>query len=182
MVALPTKMVVEKMKQGKVTGYRKTRRVRTHRRLLTSGLRWCLPLLQQVLSLWPVIALIVIFLMPETPHLRVSYSYAGSSDHPRYINCQYLGIDGVVRVRGRQCPLVTLMNGSRVSTEALRRPGEYHQSFLQGHRETDGAAQTRPWHPAEKWDRPAPFGSSDIQTRDRPASRAVRLHIQGRKV
>ena len=116
------------MKQATVRKYQRRRRPRTTRRWVTASLRWGLPLLQQVLSLWPVIALIVIFLMPETPHLRVSYTSTGTRDEPRYLTCEYLGIDGLVNVRGRQCPLVTFMNGQPVNREALRRSGEYHQS------------------------------------------------------
>lgn len=80
------------MKQAKVLNYK---RIRTStfswgwgiRALVRVGLRMliaCLPLV-------PFIALAVPFLLPETPHLRIQYTYAGSYNHPIYRECQYFG-------------------------------------------------------------------------------------------
>ena len=94
----------------------KVRRYKTLRR--PSGLGWGymgpvmwvgLRILIALLPLTPVIAIAIVFLLPETPHLRVSYTYTGSYEHPSYRTCQYLGIHGTVDVIGQDCPLVRLM-------------------------------------------------------------------------
>jgi hypothetical protein len=97
------------MKQAKVLNYQ---RVKTSfswgwgiRALFRVGLRIliaCLPLL-------PFIALATPFLMPETPHLRVKYTYTGSSARPIYRECEYLGIHGRVYQWGPDCPLMMFL-------------------------------------------------------------------------
>ena len=69
------------------------------------GLRWLITLL----PLLPVLALVMIFLLPQTPHLRISYSYTGTYEHPIYRECNYLGIHGFIRVLGPDCPLVAFI-------------------------------------------------------------------------
>lgn len=100
------------MKQAKVLNYKKIRTSSISwgwgiRALIRVGLRMliaCLPLL-------PFIALALPFLLPETPHLRIQYTYTGSYDHPIYRECRYFGMHGWVYVTGPDCPLVRLMDG-----------------------------------------------------------------------
>ncbi len=98
------------MKQAKVLSYKK---IRTSsftwgwgiRALIRVGLRMliaCLPLV-------PFIALAVPFLLPETPHLRISYTYTGSYSHPIYRECTYLGVYGMAHTFGPECPVVTFL-------------------------------------------------------------------------
>jgi hypothetical protein len=69
-----------------------------------------LRLLIALLPLSPFIVLAALFFLPQqTPHLRVSYTYTGSSDQPSYRTCQYLGIHGTVGVVGQDCPIVAFM-------------------------------------------------------------------------
>lgn len=75
------------------------------RALIRVGLRIliaCLPLV-------PFIALAVPFLLPQTPHLRIVYTYTGSYEKPRYRECQYLGIHGRILKNGPECPIVTFL-------------------------------------------------------------------------
>lgn len=98
------------MKQAKVLNYKKIRTSSFSwgwgiRALCRVGLRMliaCLPLL-------PFIALATPFLLPETPHLRISYTYTGSYNHPIYRECQYFGMHGWVHEFGPDCPLVTFL-------------------------------------------------------------------------
>lgn len=101
------------MKQAKVLNYKKIRTSSFSwgwgiRALFRVGLRImiaCLPLL-------PFIALATPFLLPETPHLRIIYTYTGSYSHPRYRECQYLGIHGRILVDGPDCPIVRMMSST----------------------------------------------------------------------
>ena len=99
------------MKQAKVRSYRKIRKTFGlgwgYRALFRVGLR----LLILLLPLLPFIAMAMVFSLPQTPHLRTSYTYTGSHDHPNYRACQYLGVHGTVQVMGQNCPLITFMNG-----------------------------------------------------------------------
>lgn len=98
------------MKKAKVRGYKKTRKPFFLgwglRALFRVGLRiliTCLPFL-------PFMAIGAVFFLPQSPHLRVSYTYTGSFEYPIYRTCQYLGIHGTVQVIGQDCPLVAFMN------------------------------------------------------------------------
>ncbi|HNP84061.1 MAG TPA: hypothetical protein PKN47_21550 [Nitrospira sp.] len=100
------------MKQAKVLNYKKLRQPISWgwgiRALIRVGLRIliaCLPLL-------PFIALATPFLLPETPHLRVKYTYTGSSARPIYRECDYLGVHGWVHLWGPDCPIVRFMEDS----------------------------------------------------------------------
>ena len=99
------------MKQAKVKRYR--------RRQMPFGMGWDNRALVRVgirllligLPLLPFIAVAIVFMLPETPHLRVSYTYTGSHEHPNYRTCQYLGIHGFSQVIGQDCPLVAFIEG-----------------------------------------------------------------------
>lgn len=97
------------MKQAKVLSYKRFSKSFSWgwgiRALIRVGLRMliaCLPLV-------PIIALAVPFLLPETPHLRIQYTYRGSYDHPIYRECQYLGIHGRVLLDGPDCPIIQML-------------------------------------------------------------------------
>lgn len=97
------------MKQAKVLTYKTIKQPISWgwgiRALCRVGLRMliaCLPLI-------PLIALATPFLLPETPHLRIRYTYTGSYDHPIYRECQYLGIHGRVVIDGPNCPIIQMM-------------------------------------------------------------------------
>ncbi len=97
------------MKQAKVLSYQKSSKSFSWgwgiRALIRVGLRIliaCLPLL-------PLIALATPFLLSETAHLRVSYTYNGSNTHPIYRECKYLGIHGWVYHWGPDCPLMMFL-------------------------------------------------------------------------
>ena len=97
------------MKQAKVLHYKKITKSFSWgwgiRALFRVGLRIliaCLPLL-------PFIALATPFLLPETPHLRVKYTYNGSYTRPIYRECEYLGIHGRIHMFGPNCPIVAFM-------------------------------------------------------------------------
>jgi|CXWL01.1.fsa_nt_gi hypothetical protein len=99
------------MKQARVRSYKTIRRPLglgwgTLRALVRVGLR----ILIALLPLWPFIVLAALFFLPvQSPHLRVSYTYTGSYEHPSYRTCRYLGIHGTVDVIGQDCPIVRLM-------------------------------------------------------------------------
>ncbi len=99
------------MKQARVRGYKAIWRPLglgwgTVRALVRVGLR----ILIALLPLWPFIVLAALYFLPiQSPHLRVSYTYTGSYEHPSYRTCQYLGLHGTVDVVGQDCPIVRLM-------------------------------------------------------------------------
>ncbi len=99
------------MNTAKVRSYKTIRRPLglgwgTVRALVRVGLR----ILIALLPLWPIIVLAALFFLPvPTPHLRVSYPYTGSYEHPSYRTCQYLGIHGSVDVIGQDCPIIAFM-------------------------------------------------------------------------
>ncbi len=66
-------------------------------------------LVRLLLPLLPVIVLVGLFLLPKTPHLRVQYTYRGDHEHKQYITCDYLGINGVVKVFQNPCPLILFL-------------------------------------------------------------------------
>ena len=80
------------------------------RRRLLSSLSSLSRLLAWVLNRWPLIAMAAFFYFEEGPHLRVAYTYQGSSDNPRYISCTYLGSRGFVPGYVPGCPVVAWMN------------------------------------------------------------------------
>ena len=67
-------------------------------------------LLRGLLPAFPLIALIAVFLLPQTPHLRVSYTYRKAGIERIYLNCRYLGIYGFCsNVSGHNCPLIVFI-------------------------------------------------------------------------
>ncbi len=98
------------MRQVKVKSYRSPRKPVQLGRGVGRLFRVALRGLILLLPLVPFIAIGILFSLPSTPHIRVSYTYAGSKEHPRYITCDYLGIHGTVqKVFGQECPLMTFM-------------------------------------------------------------------------
>ncbi len=124
------------MRRVKVTSYQNPSRGLGGRYHFLRLLDLCSMLIRGLLPLLPFIVIGALFLLPKTPYLRVSYTYTGSYEHPRYISCRYLGIHGWHTVYGNHCPMVTLMNGAPFRQESLRRPDESHQFVRQGHRGT----------------------------------------------
>lgn len=67
-------------------------------------------LLQGLLPALPLMALIAVFLLPQTPHLRVSYTYRKAGIERIYLDCRYLGIYGFCsNVSGHNCPLIAFI-------------------------------------------------------------------------
>mgnify|MGYP001187785563 CR=1 FL=1 len=97
------------MKQAKVLNYQKIKKPILLGRGIWALYRVGLRILIACLPLLPFIALATPFLLPETPHLRISYTYAGSYRHPIYRECQYFGMHGWVKVWGPDCPVLTFM-------------------------------------------------------------------------
>lgn len=99
------------MRRAKVTGYKRPARGFGLRGGLLGFLGLCHTILRGLIPLLPFIVIGVLVLLPRTPHLRVSYTYTGSYENPRYITCRYLGIHGWLTLYGNHCPILTLLNG-----------------------------------------------------------------------
>lgn len=63
-------------------------------------------LLSHAVRSWPLILVAAFFLSSQGPHLRVTWTYRGSSENPIYIDCTYLGSRGFVPALGPVCPLI----------------------------------------------------------------------------
>jgi len=61
-------------------------------------------------AFWIAVGLMVAYQLPTTPHLRITYSYTGSSSAPRYVECRYFGLHGGVTTFGPRCPIVAMFN------------------------------------------------------------------------
>ena len=72
----------------------------------SSKLSWLLNVLAFLLERWPLVLIAVFFLTPQGPHLRVSYAYYGTYEHPTYTSCTYLGSRGFREAYGPDCPVV----------------------------------------------------------------------------
>ena len=67
-------------------------------------------LLRGLFPALPLMALIAVFLLPQTPHLRVSYTYRKAGIERIYLDCRYLGIYGFCsNVSGHNCPLIAFI-------------------------------------------------------------------------
>jgi len=99
------------MRRAKVTGYKPPSRGFGLRVGLLGVLGFCHTILRGALPLFPFILIGVLFLLPKTPHIRVSYTYTGSYENPRTITCRYLGIHGWFTLYGNHCPILTMLNG-----------------------------------------------------------------------
>lgn len=97
------------MKQAKVLDYQRVKISFSWgwgiRALFRVGLR----ILIAFLPLLPFIALATPFVLPKTPHLRMMYTYTGTYSHPRYRECEYLGIHGRVHILGPDCPFIAFL-------------------------------------------------------------------------
>lgn len=84
----------------------KPRRVRKWR-LLSSFVR----LLASLLKVWPLLLIGAFIISPISPHLRWTYQYRDSGQTRIYINCNYLGMDGVVFPKGfTECPIILFID------------------------------------------------------------------------
>ncbi|MCA9470106.1 MAG: hypothetical protein KC643_32300 [Nitrospira sp.] len=99
------------MKKAKIKGYKKVRTSLFLGRGIRALFRVGLQMLITCLPLLPFIAIGAVFFLPQSPHLRVSYTYTGSYEYPSYRTCQYLGVHGTVQVIGQDCPLVAFIEG-----------------------------------------------------------------------
>ncbi|GJL49748.1 MAG: hypothetical protein NPIRA01_09750 [Nitrospirales bacterium] len=99
------------MKQAKVTGYKKTRKPFGFSQRASAFFRSVLRMLIALLPFLPFVAIAIVFFLPQTPHLRVSYTYTGTHEHPIYRTCRYLGVHGTVQVIGQDCPLIKFIVG-----------------------------------------------------------------------
>ncbi len=97
------------MKKAKIRGYKKIRKPLSLGRGVSGLFRLALRILPGLFPLLPFIAIGIVFSLPQTPHLRVSYTYTGSKSHPRYITCDYLGIYGQTTVFGNRCPMIVFI-------------------------------------------------------------------------
>ncbi|MGQ0556013.1 MAG: hypothetical protein ACT4PN_08740 [Nitrospiraceae bacterium] len=94
------------MKQAKVLSYKRFSKPFSWGWGIWALIRVGIRILIACLPLVPFIALATPFLLPETPHLRVVYTYTGTYSHPRYRECEYLGIHGRVHILGPNCPVI----------------------------------------------------------------------------
>lgn len=97
------------MKQARVLGYEKIKQSLSWGRGLKALFRVGLRMLIACLPLVPFIVLATPFILTKTPHLRVIYTYNGSSSHPIYRECEYLGVHGRVHLLGPNCPIVMFL-------------------------------------------------------------------------
>ncbi len=97
------------MKQAKVLNYKTIRQPISLGWGIGALFRVGLRILIACLPLLPFIALATPFLLPETPHLRIKYTYTGSSTRPIYRECEYFGIHGWVYQWGPDCPLMMFL-------------------------------------------------------------------------
>ena len=98
------------MKKAKIKGYKKIRTPLFLGRGLRALFRVGLRMLITLLPLLPFVVIGVAFFLPQSPHLRVSYTYTGSYEHPNYRECRYLGVHGMVKIGiGQDCPLIAFI-------------------------------------------------------------------------
>lgn len=60
-----------------------------------------------LLGQWPLLLVVLFFLSPVGPHLRITYSP---------ISCDYLGSHGFVHIRGDRCPLIAIIDSRTQGT------------------------------------------------------------------
>ena len=102
------------MRQAKVKSYRSPRKPLRLGRGVGRFFRMMLRGLIPLLPFLPLMAIVMVFLLPQTPHLRISYTYTGPKEHPRYITCDYVGVYGLAqKVFGQECPLISFMGKGR---------------------------------------------------------------------
>lgn len=98
------------MKKAKIRSYKKIRQPFFLGWGFRARFRVGLHMLITLLPLLPFMAIGAVFFLPQTPHLRVSYTYTGSYEHPIYRSCRYLGVQGTAQVIGQDCPLIAFMS------------------------------------------------------------------------
>lgn len=64
----------------------------------------------KLLTLWPLLLVVAIFIAPTSPHLRWEYRYSDYGQYRVYHQCTYLGVDGFVNYQhGDDCPFIALI-------------------------------------------------------------------------
>ncbi|MEM9128183.1 MAG: hypothetical protein AAGA97_00420 [Pseudomonadota bacterium] len=75
------------------------------------GLAMVFRFIGSLIRYWPIALLALLFLSPETPHLRWTYQYVWQGDQKRFVRCTYLGIRGQVTPDfAPHCPVIALLN------------------------------------------------------------------------
>ena len=70
--------------------------------------------LSALIRYWKPVLVILFFVSPTGPHIRWTQSYAGPSEHPRFIRCDYLGARGIVATNfAPDCPLIVWIDARR---------------------------------------------------------------------
>lgn len=66
--------------------------------------------LQGLLAAWPTILFLALFLLPQTPHMLLSYTYRPVGNERIYLDCHYFGIRGFHRtVFDHDCPMIAFI-------------------------------------------------------------------------
>ena len=99
------------MKRAIVTDYKRSGlSLKTIGKPIIGILKLLCFLLQCLFPALPLMALIAAFLLPQTPHLRVSYTYRKAGIERIYLNCRYFGIHGFRNsTSGHNCPLIVFI-------------------------------------------------------------------------
>lgn len=64
-----------------------------------------------LLNAWPVLLVAAYFVLPTVPHLRWEYSYRTVYDRQVFLDCTYLGPNGLVMPEHHgHCPFIALLN------------------------------------------------------------------------
>lgn len=72
---------------------------------------WLLRSVAGLLSLWPLLLVIALFVSPITLHMRWEYTYRDFGNYRVYYDCTYLGPAGFVNyMHGDNCPFFTLID------------------------------------------------------------------------
>jgi hypothetical protein len=62
-----------------------------------------------LLPLLPILFIVGLFLLPETPHLRWQYQYRDIGNSRVYVSCDYIGINGMVVSITDRCPFIAFL-------------------------------------------------------------------------
>lgn len=77
--------------------------------------------LTQLLRYWWLFAIAALFVLPQSPHLRIQYSFVRQGAFPIHQRCNYLGPRGMVEVFDRsRCPLILIIDVSNRASAISR--------------------------------------------------------------
>ena len=72
---------------------------------------WLLRSAANLLSLWPLLLVVALFVSPITLHMRWEYRYRDFGSTRVYYECSYLGPHGFVNyMKGDYCPFFTFID------------------------------------------------------------------------